>query len=67
MTSFDSEKKVSVNRKKIECYKCRNFYITWEKNTPYGCKGHGFKAAQIPSVVVFSSSGIDCLLFNSKS
>lgn len=53
-------------RKKIDCRACGNFYITWDKDMPYGCKAHAFKSARIPSVVVFQSSGMDCLLYSPK-
>jgi hypothetical protein len=51
---------------RIDCRKCAYFYITWEQSTPYGCRAHGFKAAQMPSHVVFASSGQHCLLFCRK-
>ncbi len=53
-------------RQRIDCRQCANFYVTWEKAMPFGCRGHGFKSAQIPSQVVFSSSGMNCLLFQPK-
>lgn len=53
-------------KQKIDCRNCMYFFITWEKPTPYGCKAHGFKSAQMPSIVVFSNSNQDCLLFQRK-
>lgn len=50
----------------IDCMECTYFHTTWEKKTPYGCSKYGFKSAQIPSQVVFSSSGSHCLLFKPK-
>jgi hypothetical protein len=52
---------------RINCRECMSFYITWETATPYGCRAHGFKSAQIPSMVVFSTSGEHCLLFRPKT
>ena len=57
-----SSKKTNKNR--IDCRKCNYFFITWEKSTPYGCRAHGFKSAQIPSQVVFNNSGKQCLYFS---
>jgi hypothetical protein len=54
-------------RKRIDCRQCVHFFVTWEKSHPYGCKGHNFKSRQIPSQVVFASSGMDCLLFKAKT
>ncbi len=51
---------------RINCFECRHFFVTWEKATPYGCRGHGFKSRMIPSLMVKQSSGSDCLLFLSK-
>lgn len=48
---------------KIDCFKCRHFYITWEKNFPYGCKAMKFKTKNMPSKVVHQSSGMECLKF----
>jgi hypothetical protein len=57
----------SEAEQKIDCRKCCYFFITWEKPTPYGCKAHGFKSAQIPSFVVFANSGRQCLLFSQRA
>lgn len=51
---------------KIDCFKCRYFYITWEKDFPYGCKAMKFKTKNMPSMVVHQSSGIGCLKFEKK-
>jgi hypothetical protein len=51
---------------RINCRVCEFFYVAWQPATPYGCKAHGFKSAQIPSMVVFSSSGENCLLYRPK-
>lgn len=51
---------------RVNCHQCRHFYVTWEKATPYGCKGHEFKSAALPSLVVMRSSGTQCLLYSPK-
>lgn len=50
----------------IDCRKCTHFSITWKKSTPYSCGAHGFMSAQLPSHVVFSSSGEHCMYFTLK-
>ena len=50
----------------IDCRKCVHFFVTWEKNCPYGCKSYGFKGPQIPSIVVKSSSGESCKFFKQR-
>ncbi len=52
--------------KKVNCYKCKYFYITWDKNFPYGCKAFGFKSRLIPSIEVKKASGKECLSFKEK-
>ena len=52
--------------KRPNCFACRHFYITHEQETPYGCRAMAFKSLQIPALVVFSNSGINCQLFAPK-
>lgn len=53
--------------KRINCRRCKHYFVTWEKNKPHGCKAYGFKGAQIPSLTVFQSSGRACSLFEIKN
>jgi hypothetical protein len=59
MATRDKEKIVS-------CIRCRFYQLTWDIRQPYGCRAHGFKTRQNPSLVVYESSGIECLLFEPK-
>ena len=51
---------------KIVCQKCVHYFVTWQPNTPHGCKAYGFKSRIIPSVAVKNSSGIECNFFTLK-
>lgn len=51
---------------KINCFKCRHFYITWDTAFPNGCKAMGFKSKNMPSVDVYRSSKMPCLRFEAK-
>jgi hypothetical protein len=64
-----SQNKAEENNKSnnLDCRKCVHFFVTWEKNCPYGCKAYGFKGPQIPSIVVKSSSGESCRFFKQRS
>ncbi len=53
--------------KRINCRRCEFYFVTWEKGKPHGCRAYGFKSPQIPSLVVFQSSGTDCSLFKLKT
>ncbi|MDR1313119.1 MAG: uracil-DNA glycosylase [Deltaproteobacteria bacterium] len=39
---------------------CVHYYVTWEQNTPHGCRALGFKSRQVPSVEVRRNSGEAC-------
>jgi len=52
--------------KKIDCFRCRHFYVTWDPAAPRGCRAFGFKTPQIPSIVVRQNSGAPCQLFEPK-
>lgn len=56
-----------MDTKKIQCYKCKYYYITWDIRFPYGCKLYGVKSKQIPSIVIFKSIGTSCCEFIEKS
>ncbi|MBW2011681.1 MAG: uracil-DNA glycosylase [Deltaproteobacteria bacterium] len=51
----------------IDCRKCEHYYVTWDKDSPHGCRGMGFKSRQLPIIIVRNTSrGMDCLLFKKK-
>ncbi len=50
----------------MNCFKCKYFFISWDRDQPNGCKAYGFKSPQSPSLVVKKSSGSDCKLFAAK-
>ena len=50
----------------IDCHKCKNYYVTWEKQFPHGCRTMNFKSVQFPSIVVQMSSGMDCMKYQPK-
>ena len=52
---------------KVNCLACRYFYITYEPSHPYGCKALSFKARELPSRVVYISSGMACQSFAAKA
>ncbi len=56
-----------MKQQQINCYKCKYFYVTWDKNFPYGCKSMGFKSARLPHIDVHQVSGVNCLDYQEKS
>ncbi|AZR81964.1 uracil-DNA glycosylase [Thiomicrospira sp. S5] len=59
-------KKTNSDNPHIDCFQCEHFFVTWDANQPRGCKAFGFKTKQLPSVVVFESSGQPCMKFRPK-
>jgi len=55
-----------AEQKRIDCFKCKHFYITWDSRFPKGCKAFEFKGRALPSVEVKRASGQDCLRFTYK-
>ncbi len=55
-----------METKRINCYKCAYFHVTWDKRFPKGCKAYGFKTHYLPSIMVYHSSGLRCLKFTPK-
>ncbi|RUM40230.1 MAG: uracil-DNA glycosylase [Desulfocapsa sp.] len=52
--------------KRPNCIKCIHYYVTHIHNKPHGCRAMGFKCIQNPAVLVFSSSHMECQLFQAK-
>lgn len=57
---------IITDMQRIDCRKCRFFYVTWEPSHPYGCRFFGFKGPGMPSQTVFQSSGAPCAQFEPK-
>lgn len=55
-----------MQNERINCRKCQYYYITWDARMPYGCKAFGFKSRQIPSLLVYQSSGQPCQGYKEK-
>ncbi|MCM3705454.1 uracil-DNA glycosylase [Cytobacillus firmus] len=56
-----------MSSQKIDCFKCKYFYVTWDRNHPKGCRAFQFKTSQLPSLEVFRASGNPCLRFEKKT
>ena len=51
---------------KVNCFKCKNFRVTWDAQNPRGCTAYGLKCRQLPSIVVKNVSGLECMKFEMK-
>ncbi len=50
-----------------DCLHCEHYFVTWEVHQPRGCRAYAFKASEMPSDVVFRSSGEPCQLYARKA
>lgn len=51
---------------RINCLKCKYYFVTWDKKSPHGCRYFNFKTKVFPSIYVFRSSGSKCKAFEEK-
>ena len=53
---------------RIDCRRCRHYFVTWDPSCPHGCRRMGFKSRRHPAEEVRRTmSGRDCLLFQAKT
>ena len=45
------------------CLVCRQYFVTYKAHQPHGCRAYGFTSKELPSRVVYASSGRPCQLF----
>ena len=51
------------NRTNNFCNGCKYLYITYDKFKPWGCSNFGFKSRNLPSHVVFATTGMKCVFY----
>ncbi|MDQ1913063.1 uracil-DNA glycosylase [Paenibacillus sp. GD4] len=51
---------------RINCFQCKNFYVTWDPSFPRGCRSYGIKTRELPSAVVLRTTGQPCIGFADK-
>ncbi len=52
---------------RVNCFRCRHFFVTWDPRFPRGCRALGFMGRAVPSDTVRQASGIRCLYFEPRS
>lgn len=52
--------------KRIPCMKCKHYQVTFEPNSPRGCKLYQFKSMVMPYILVKQSTGHDCTSFEER-
>ncbi|MCK5884315.1 MAG: hypothetical protein KAG61_11550 [Bacteriovoracaceae bacterium] len=48
------------------CRNCKHYFVTWDPQSPNGCKAFGFRGKSIPCIAVKRESGNDCMKFTAK-
>lgn len=51
---------------RIDCHRCRHYYVTWDQRFSHGCKAMNFKSRELPSIVVQRNSGEPCHYYSPK-
>jgi len=52
--------------KKAPCLSCRNYFVTWDPDRPYGCRAFNFKSQILPCYDVQVASNIQCLKYEER-
>ena len=47
-------------KNQVRCHGCAHYFVTHDRNRPYGCSKFGFKTKSLPSQVVIESTGMQC-------
>jgi hypothetical protein len=52
---------------RIDCRRCRHYFVTWDEKFPHGCRRMGFKSRRAPNDEVrCAMNGRACRLFEQK-
>ena len=51
---------------KPNCFKCKHYFVTFDKYAPRGCRIYQIKSKDMPTTIVKASSGEDCQGFEAK-
>ena len=49
-----------MNRKKVDCYSCQHFELTYQLPLNKICQSFGFKSEELPAIIVYKSTGHIC-------
>ncbi|MEZ7890277.1 MAG: uracil-DNA glycosylase [Candidatus Wallbacteria bacterium] len=55
------------HNKIINCVKCVNYQVTWNKNFPHGCSLWKVQSKNQPKIIVQESTGKPCQYFEEKN
>jgi hypothetical protein len=56
-----------MNDKSKNCFQCKHFFITWDKNFPRGCKVYDVKSRDLPCMIVAASTKEGCVAYELKA
>ena len=48
---------------RTSCRGCMHFFVTHDRQRPWGCRKFGFKGKSLPALVVFQSTGMHCAYY----
>ena len=50
----------------VMCRSCKHYQVSWDPGKPHACIVLGFKSRQLPCLVVYESSGLECQFHEPK-
>lgn len=61
-----ADAKATTTVRRIDCRRCRHYFVTWDDRAPHGCRALQFKSRPLPAQVVQRTSGQQCFSFSPK-
>lgn len=49
------------------CWRCRHFGMSYQRQTPYACRLMGFSSRILPAIEVLRADGVPCRGFSAKA
>jgi hypothetical protein len=66
MNSDENNLPKATAKPQENCYGCAHFFITWDKQYPYGCRKMDFRSKRLPCEDVLEADGQRCLARETK-
>ena len=64
MHNDDDERRTEACRP--DCFRCKDFHVTYDRDFPYGCRKMAFKSRRLPALEVSSATGEACVSFEAR-
>ena len=58
--------KITPARNPASCHGCRHFFVTHNRQRPWGCRKFGFTSMRVPAQEILATTGTECAYFHPK-